>query len=143
MATLSSSNSILTLSVAGLFPVPVPIQGFATDDAFSVDEVQGAETMMGIDGKLSAGYTPYSVPLNIHLQADSASNIIFDTWIGAERISKDKFIASCILLVQGTGALYTFTRGFLKSFPPITDGKKVLQPRKFVIEFESVTKGPF
>ena len=142
MSTLSNANSVLLLKIERLYPVPLPIQGYSVDDAFTVPDVTSGETMMGVDGHLSAGYTPYEVPLEITLMADSASNIIMDQWIGAEQISKDKYVADVTLLIQGTGALYTFTRGFLKSFTPLPAGRKVLQPRKFTLGFESMTVGP-
>ena len=142
MSTLTTANSILLLTVAGLYPVPVPISGYAVDDAFDTEEVQSAETVMGVDGNLSAGFTPYAVPLHVNLQADSLSNVIFDAWIGAEQIAKDKYIAGATILIQGTGALYTFKRGFLTRFPPMPGAKKILQPRRFTIEFQEMTKGP-
>ena len=142
MATLTTSNSVLLLSITGLFPVPVPIQGFATDDAFASEEVQNGETMMGVDGKLSAGFTPYAVPLIINLQADSLSNDIFDAWIGAELRSRDKYKANASVLIQGTGELFTFSNGYLTKFMSMPEAKKILQPRRFTIEFEEMTKGP-
>ena len=142
MATLTSANSIVLLTVTGLYPVPVPLQGYATDDAFATEEVQSGETMMGVDGKLSAGFTPYPVPLIITLQADSESNSIFDTWIGAELRNRNKYVVDASVLVQGTGELFTFTKGYLTKFISMPEGKKVLQPRRFTMEFEEMTKGP-
>ena len=142
MSTLTTANSILLLTVAGLYPTPLPIQGYATDDAFATEEVENAETMMGVDGNLSAGFTPYPVPLHINLQADSLSMDIFDAWIGAEQIARDKYVAGATILIQGTGSLYTFKRGFLTRFAPMPEAKKVLQPRRFTITFEQLTKGP-
>lgn len=142
MATLTVSNSVLLLTVTGLYPVPVPISGYSVDDAFASEEVENGETMMGVDGHLSAGFVPYVVPLTINLQADSLSNDIFDDWIGAELRSRDKYVAGASVLIQGTGELYTFKRGFLRKFMPMPEAKKVLQPRRFTIEFEELTKGP-
>ncbi len=141
MATLSTANSILALSVQSIFPIPVKIQGFAVDDSFSVDEVENAEIMMGVDKRLSAGFIPYAVNLDIQLMADSPSNSFFDTWIQQEYTVSDKYVASGTILLQGNGALYTFTRGFLSKFAPVTSAKKILQPRKYTITFESVSLG--
>jgi hypothetical protein len=142
MATLTTANSALSLAVANLFPAPVPIQGYAADDAFMVGDVESAETYMGVDGILSAGFTPYPVDLDITLQADSASNAFFDAWIAAEFQAREKYIASGTTLIKGTGALYQFTRGFLKSPSLMPEAKKVLQPRKFKIVFNSVSLAP-
>lgn len=142
MATLTTANSVLMLSVNSLFPTPVPIQGFSADDAFMAEEVETAETYMGVDGILSGGYTPYSIPLQIHLQADSVSNDFFDAWIQAEATAREKYICNGTILLQGTGTLYTFTRGFMKKSSVMPEAKKVLQPRQFDIEFNHVSSAP-
>ena len=64
MATLTSANSAFSLQIANLYPVPQSIQGYAADDAFAVDDVEPVETVMGVDGKLSGGYTPYPIKLS-------------------------------------------------------------------------------
>ena len=142
MQTLTSANSVLMIGIANLFNVPVPIQGYATDDAFATEDVDTAETMMGVDGKLSAGFTPYPVSLDINLQADSASNIFFDAWIQAEAVAREKYIANATILLPGTGLLYAFTRGFMTKVNVMPSAKKVLQARKFTIVFQNLSRAP-
>ena len=91
MATLTAANCSLFLSITGLFPVPQQIQGFATDDAFAADEVEFAQTVMGVDGVMSGGYTPVMTPLNITLQPDSPSMSFFETIISAQKTARDVF----------------------------------------------------
>jgi hypothetical protein len=143
VSTLTTANSALALQSAGLYPIPQSIQGYATDDAFAVDDVEPVETMMGVDGKLSGGYVPYPTKLHITLQADSASNAIFDNWLSAQVAAKELYIANATILLQGTGEKFVFTRGFLTAAAPMSSSKKILQPRKFVITFEQCTKAPF
>ena len=64
--TITSANSKLTISAEGLY-AGVQVQGFASDTAFTVESVQTAETRMGVDGNMSAGYTPHVVPQTIQL----------------------------------------------------------------------------
>lgn len=142
MATLTSANSVLTLGVANLFNVPVQIQGFATDDAFAVAEVDTSETMMGVDGKLSAGFTPYPTPIEITLQADSASNSFFDAVINAERVAREKYVLNGSILIPSLGLLFALTNGFMGKVTNVPAAKKVMQPRKFEIVFESVVGAP-
>ena len=142
MATLTSSNSVLMIGIANLYNVPVQIQGYATDDAFTTEEVDTAETMMGVDGKLSAGFTPYPVTLDINLQADSASNLFFDAWIAAEAVAREKYIANATILLPGTSFLYAFTRGFMTKASVMPANKKILQPRKFTIVFQNISRAP-
>lgn len=140
--TLTTANSSLTLLVRGLFPVPVSIQGYATDDSFAIDDVDPSERYMGVDGKLSAGYVPYTTKLTIMLQADSESMDIFDTTLAAQVANKELFIFDGTLIIQGSGEKCTFTKGYMAEITPAPTGKKVLQPRRFSIEFEGYSKAP-
>lgn len=142
MTTLTSANSVLMIGIANLYNVPVQIQGYATDDAFATGDVDTAETMMGVDGRLSAGFTPYPVTLDINLQADSISNLIFDAWIQAEAVTREKYIANASILLPGTGLLYVFTRGFMTNVNVMPAAKKVLQARKFSLVFEKLSRAP-
>lgn len=142
MATITSANAVLVLGVANLYNTPVQIEGFSVDDAFTMEDVESAETQMGVDGNLSAGYTPYELPLEITLQSDSASNSIFEAIIQAEAISRDKYEINGSLRYPSIGYLYSFVTGYLKKFTPIPPGKKVLQPRKYEIVFQNATRAP-
>lgn len=142
MATLTTANSALALAFLPIYPIAQNIQGYATDDAFAADDVEPAEVMMGVDGKLSAGYTPYPTKLNITLQADSESNDIFDNVLLAQKAAKEVFFASGIISIQGTGKKYALNRGVLSSVSVMPSSKKVLQPRKFVITFEDCIMSP-
>ena len=143
MRTLTTANSAFALQIDGLYPIPQSIQGYATDDSFAADDVEPAEVMMGVDGRLSGGFVPYPTKLNVTLQADSESNDIFDNWLAAQTAAKEIYIANAVIILQGNGGKYAFTRGIMTSASPMAGSKKVLQPRKFVITFESCTKSPF
>lgn len=142
MATLTSANSVLTLGVQNLFNVPVQIQGFATDDGFATNDVETGEALMGIDGHLSGGFTPYPTQLEITLQADSPSNTFFDAIINAERVAREKYILNGSILIPSLGLLFALTRGFMGTVSNVPVAKKVMQPRKFQIIFESVVGAP-
>ena len=143
MSTLTSANSAFALQIVGLYPVPQSIQGYATDDAFAVDDVSPVEVMMGVDGKLSGGYTPYPTKLHVTLQADSPSIPVFDHWMAAQVAAKEVYIANAAISLQGTGEKFILTRGFLTSGSPMAPAKKTLGPRKFEITFEQCSKAPF
>lgn len=142
MKTLTNANSAFSLAVRGLFPVPQALQGYATDDSFAVDDVQPGEVMMGVDGKLSAGYVPYATMITWTFQADSDSVDMFDEVLEAQKANKEMFIFDGTGIIQGTGAKYAMTKGYLTSATPMSTGKKVLQPRKFTITFEACSKAP-
>lgn len=140
--TLTTANSSFALQIEGLFPVPTNIKGYATDDMFSTGEIDTSETMMGADGKLSGGYVFVERTFTFTLQADSESNDIMDAWFAAEENARDKLIANGIVILPGQQQKYVMTRGFLGSFTPIPEIKKIAQPRKFTIKFQSISRAP-
>lgn len=142
MSTLTTANSAFSLAVRGLFPVPQALQGYATDDSFAVDDVSPGEVQMGVDGQLSAGYVPYPTTMIFTFQADSKSVDMFDTVLEAQKANKEMFIFDGTGIIQGTGAKYAMTKGYLTSATPMSTGKKILQSRKFTITFENVSKAP-
>lgn len=142
MSTLTTANSAFSLLVRGLFPVPQSLHGYATDDSFAAEDVTPGEVQMGVDGQLSAGYVPYATVMTFTFQADSPSTAMFDTVLEAQKANKEMFIFDGTGIIQGTGEKYAMTKGYLTSATPMSTGKKILQPRKFSITFENVSKAP-
>lgn len=136
MANLTSVNSVLMLSIAGLYPTAQQIQGFATDDAFSSDEVDTAETKMGVDGKMSSGYTPFITPLKVTLQGDSPSMIIFENWLSAQKAARDVYIGAATIYIPSVGRKYAFTNGVLVKAPSMPSVKKLIEQVSYTIDFE-------
>jgi hypothetical protein len=142
MATLTTANSAVSLVVRGLFPVPQRLQGYATDDSFAAEDVNPMEVQMGVDGQLSGGYVPYSTAITFTFQADSPSVAMFDTVLEAQKANKEGFIFDGTIIIQGTGDKYACTKGYLTTATPMSTAKKMLQPRKFTLTFQDVTKAP-
>ncbi len=137
MGTITSANTSFSLGIASVFPVPVPLQGFAADDIFDTDPLESAEVMMGVDGVLSAGFVFVPVKMSITLQADSASNLVFDAWYAAQQAAKEVFSAFGVVIFPTLGTKYALINGILSTYKPTPDAKRVLQPRKFAITWQS------
>lgn len=140
--TLTSANSVLTLQIAGLYPVPQTIQGYSADDMFSVADQDTSEVSMGVDGRLSAGYVPIVNEFEFMLQADSESNDIMDNLIAAEKAAREKYIINGTIALSGVNKKYVMTRGFLGTVTPMAKAGKTLGPRRFLIRFESISPAP-
>lgn len=142
MATITASNStyILTVPEAGIAQF---LQGYATDAAFDTDGSDSAEIVIGVDGKMSAGYVPYMTNQTIHLQADSASVTIFEAWLAAEKAVNEKFIAGAIISIPSTKKQYICTKGYLKTVSQMPNAHKTLQSRDFVITWENIAAVPY
>ena len=138
--TITSANASFVLSITGLFPAPIVLQGFAADDMFTTDPQKPVEVSMGVDGKLSGGFVKHQIVQKIKLSPDSPSIFYFDAWLAAMNTANDAFSASAIVTMPGNGAKYALINGWLTSYKGVPDAKKLLQPQEFEITWESITK---
>lgn len=138
--TITSANSVFTIVIAGLFPAPVQMQGYASDKAFTQEAIDLAEVQMGVDGRMTAGFTPNPTKQTITLQADSPSRDIFTALIQATKTAREVFYISGTISLPSTGESFTLTRGILTNAKQIPDAQKVLQPVDYVITWESVNR---
>lgn len=139
MANITAANSVVMLSANKLYNVPIQLQGFSADDIFGAEAIDTAEVLMGVDGKMSSGFIHVPVKWSVTLQADSGSNAIFDAIYGAEKIAQEKFILQGVVVLPSIGTTWVMNNGVLTSYQPVPDAKKVLQPRKYTITWESVS----
>jgi Tail fiber protein gp32 len=140
--TITSANAILVLSINSVYPTPIQLQGFAVDDIYDVPAIKPSENLRGVDGKMSSGFVFNNIEQNIALQADSASNDIFDNWFQQMQVIADILYAYGKITLVGIGKTYNMNKGALSSYEPMAAAKKVLQQRKFAITWESVTPVP-
>jgi hypothetical protein len=136
--TITSANSVFTISVPGLFPAPVQLYGYSAERAWNSDQQDLAETQMGVDGRLTAGYTPMPVKQTISLQADSPSKAIFNTIARAMQSQREVIYINGAISLPSTGEAFTCVRGVLVNFKPIPDAGKVLQAMDFAIVWEKM-----
>ncbi len=142
MGTITSANASVVLTVADVFPVPQILQGFAADDAFTQAAYAVAETRMGVDGILSAGFTPTEKPFAITFQPDSPSVLVLDTWGLAEAAAREKFVASMVIDMPSIGKVFSFNTGWLKNFKAMPDAKKVLEPQTYEFGWQDIIAAP-
>ena len=143
MKTLTAANSVILLSVQGLFNTPVQLQGYAADDVFDIEDLTTAETMMGVDGKLSAGWVPQPIVQSFSLQADSDSVAFFEQWYQAQQRVREVYAASGSTSLPAVGRKYSMRKGILTKYNAAPAGKKVLQPRRFTVTWEAISAAPF
>lgn len=140
--SITAANSIITLAVDSVFPAPVQLQGFAADDVFDIETIETTETLMGVDGFLSGGFVFVPIKWNIALQADSLSNFLFDAWFSAQTAARDTFTANGEVVLPTLHVSFILTNGYLTTYKPAPDGKKLLQPRKYGITWNTIQPIP-
>jgi hypothetical protein len=141
-ASVIAQNQVPTSGPGVLFNNPVQLSGFAADDIFTIGPLPSTEVLMGVDGVMSAGFVFVVIKQMIALQADSASNAIFDAWWNAMITSKDAWLAQGIVKMTTIQSKWILTNGALTQYHPIPDAKKLLQPRRHEITWQLVQIAP-
>lgn len=136
MGNITAADAIVILTIPNVLLAPVQLQGFAADDIFDVEPLEAGETLMGVDGILSAGFVFVPVSWGITLQADSASNAVFDSWWTQEQANKTKYAASGQVTLKSIGTKWSLTNGFLITYPVMPNAGRVLKPRKFMLRWQ-------
>lgn len=142
MVSIAGLTAVFQISVEVIFPVPVQIQGFASDDAFDSADIEPNEVLPGVDGRLSGGRVYVPTQMTIILQADSASNAFFDQWNASEKALSTTFNAFGLVSLPALGTKWTLTKGFLTQYKPFPQVKKLIQPRHYRITWEDVSPAP-
>lgn len=130
---ITSANSVAVLS-CDLFTEQ--LQQFATDTSFEGEEDSIAETRMGIDGKMVAGFTPSIKPVTIHLEASSPSYERLTLLKQSMERNRKIYQCSLVITVPSLGKRYTYSKGVLQGAKDLPDGKKVLDPTTWTFHFE-------
>lgn len=140
--SITSANSVFTITCPAIFPIPFNVEGYAADAAFETEAVDSAEAVMGVDGKMAVGWTPFITPLNVTLQANSDSAQFFDDILGAQIAARESFQLDASIQLPSLKKVYTLTNGAMTRITQFPGAKKVLQPVSYQLKFESVLAAP-
>ena len=140
--SITGATTSIALAVAGLFPTSQLLQGFEADNVFSTDAIRSAEVLMGVDGILSAGFVFVEIRQTFMLQADSPSNSLFDIWWLTNQANEDSLPATGQVNLFAISQKWSMVNGHLTSYKPMSDTKKLLQPRHFEITWGRISPAP-
>ena len=137
---ITSTDATSVLTVEELFPNGVELMQYSTDQSIGAESVQLAETRLGVDGKLVAGYTPAIMTVTINLEASSPStqylNQLYDAMVALKRI----YMCSLVSTVPSIGVVFKWLDGVLQTGTPIPAQKKVLDPTTWTFHFERMER---
>lgn len=139
---ITSANAVLSLTVPGLLTVATQLQGFSADDIFDFEDVDLMETSMGADGNLSAGVIYRERAQTIAFQADSPSIATFEAWSGAQIAQVAALPGFMNVTLSSIGKSYSCGPGFLQRGTPVPAGRRILQPQRFRIVWQTVLPTP-
>jgi hypothetical protein len=139
--TITSANSVVTLTVPGLFPTPVQLSGYSADRAWETADQELSESQIGVDGRKTAGFVFQTIDQTFTLQADSPSKAVFKAIQTAMQTAQEIFYITGEIALPSTGETFTGTQGTLQRIKPMPDGGRVLQPVAYVINWGRLTPG--
>ena len=137
MLDITSANATVALSVGGLFSVN--LENFSADSSFTSDTVQAAETRMGVDGHMAAGFTPAIKTITINLEAGSPSTEYMQLLRQVQEVNMKPYKVQMVISIPAIGKRYTFSEGVLQSYKDLPDGQNVLSPTQWVFHFEGMS----
>ena len=137
MLDITSANATVALSVGGLFSVN--LENFSADSSFTSDTVQAAETRMGVDGHMAAGFTPAIKTITINLEAGSPSTEYMQLLRQVQEVNMKPYKVNMVISIPSIGKRYTFSDGVLQSYKDLPDGQNVLSPTQWVFHFEGMS----
>src|SRR5262252_5435560 len=113
--TITSANSVFSLVILSLFPVPQILQGYAADTAFAADAITPTEVVMGVDGNMSAGWVPVEKRMTVSIMPDSASATLFDSWYSAQEAARELYFAQGNIVIPSINKSFTMIKGVLST----------------------------
>ena len=137
MLDITSANATVAVSVGGLFSVN--LENFSADSSFTSDTVQAAETRMGVDGHMAAGFTPAITTITINLEAGSPSTEYMQLLRQVQEVNMKPYKVQMVISIPSIGKRYTFSEGVLQSYKDLPDGQNVLSPTQWVFHFEGLS----
>lgn len=140
--TITSADSTFVISSSEFALAAVALEGYAADAAFAMENVDTAETLLGVDGKLSAGWVPRSYPQTVTFQADSTSVDILELIVATQDAQRTVYRLNGVITLPGNNRTFIMSRGVLRSYSAMPNAQRVLQPLTYTFEWERVIPVP-
>ena len=139
MNNITSANATAYMVVKDLYPAGFALNNFATDQAIDEGEDTIAETRMGVDGYMAAGYIPTIKTVTITFEATSPTVPYMNNLYLAAQKNRRTYECTLVITVPATGKTYTYSYGVLKTAKALPALKTVLDPVSYSFDFEKKT----
>jgi hypothetical protein len=116
-------------------------EGYSADNIFTSDFPDFAETRMGVDGKMSAGYIPTIKHLDFSFEASSHNITYFQAIATTVEMTKTPCPIVVSISLPAISKRFVCT-GVVKSVKMLMDAANVLEPMTVGMDFESIVPMP-
>ena len=140
---ITAADSIVTLACPPIFTLPQTLEGFGENQVFRVPKVTIAQTKMGIDGLMAAGYIFVKQPWNFTFIASSPSCAVFDAVKAAQDAALAPFYWNGFVASPSLGVSFELINGIMSDYSPASDAAQVYQDREFDFVWQRVIPIPY
>lgn len=138
---ITSANSTGYLYM-DLFPAGIKLEQYSADGAWSSDVYSVLETRMGVDGKMSAGYTPVEKEVTFTFQPNSPTLDKLDIIWQTMEVSKTPLFGQIVIKMPSIKKEVVLANCVMMSYKLLPDAQKVLEPVDVTFRCESITAVP-
>lgn len=135
---ITDADATIIMLVDKLYPQGVRLQQFSTDAMASESDETFAETRMGVDGQMVAGYVDDVKSITVTLEPSSPSIQYMETLAAAMRSNKTIYEVTFLINIPSQSRNITCSKGVLKTGKRLPDMDKTLQPVAYTFDFEKV-----
>lgn len=139
MNNITSANATAYMVVKDLYPTGFALNNFSTDQAVDQGEDTIAETRMGVDGYMAAGYVPSIKAVTIKFEASSPSVQYLNNLYLASQKNRRTYEITLVVKVPAVDKTYTYSGGVLKTGKVLPGLKKTLDPVSYGFDFEKMS----
>lgn len=140
---ITAADVAWSMTVNNLYPSGFTMSGFTADNIFDVNSLELAETIMGVDGTLSAGAILNPLDQTVHLMPDSPAYSKFQTWATTSRTSIAVYKCNATIVFPTHGKKYVCTNGVLVNCQTMASAGRVVSPITALIRWESITPSDY
>lgn len=135
LGNITSANAVAVLVVESLYPVGIILENFTTDQAVDGDDHEYAQTRMGVDGGLAAGFVPNPWNVTISLEASSPSLKVMQDLAQAMQTNRRTYEVQLIITIPSLEQVHTYRKGVLVSGKDMPGLKRTLDPTSWRFTF--------
>ena len=137
--TSANSTAVMYLDI---FPAGIKFEQYSADGAWTSDAYAVLETRLGVDGKMSAGYTPVEKEVTFTFQANSPTLDKLDIIWQTMEVSKTPLFGQISINVPSIKKQYVLANVVMMNYKLLPDAQKVLEPIDVTFRCESITSVP-
>lgn len=124
--------------VSALTPAGVSFEQYSADNAWSKDVAKVIESRMGVDGKISFGYTPVVRTASFTFQPNSPTLDALQLIVSTQNATMKPIVCQLIISLGSVDKTFMLNNVCITNGDLLPAGANVLEPVEVNIEYESL-----